>query len=49
MEIRIEDASTGLKSGCPTAAMPYSVSVPKTLGMATGQPYRYCPAFTRST
>jgi hypothetical protein len=33
-EINIEDDNTGLKSGCPDAAMPYSVSVPMTFGMA---------------
>ncbi len=37
----MEDARTGLKSGTPTAAMPYSVSVPSTFGMATRRPYRY--------
>jgi hypothetical protein len=31
---------TGLNSGEPTAAMPYSVSVPMTLGMATREAYR---------
>ena len=45
----MDDERTGLKSGAPAAVMPYSVSIPKTLGMATGQPYRYWPAFTRST
>src|SRR3954447_503717 len=30
----IDDDNTGLKSGCPDAAMPYSVSVPMTFGMA---------------
>ena len=35
VEIRSDDARTGLKSGDPAAAMPYSVSIPKTLGMAT--------------
>jgi hypothetical protein len=32
---------TGLNSGAPIAEMPYSVSVPTTLGMATGEAYRY--------
>src|SRR5436853_2363897 len=30
----MDDDSTGLKSGSPDAAMPYSVSVPMTFGMA---------------
>jgi hypothetical protein len=32
--MRRDDDKTGLKSGAPTAEMPYSVSVPMTLGMA---------------
>src|SRR5919205_1297704 len=32
--ISMDDDSTGLKSGTPTAAMPYSVSVPMTFGIA---------------
>ena len=36
MEISSEDDNTGLKSGDPDAAIPYSVSVPKTFGMAIG-------------
>ena len=35
----MDDDNTGLKSGWPTAAIPYSVSVPMTFGIATGQPY----------
>jgi hypothetical protein len=30
-----------LNSGEPTAAIPYSVSVPMTLGMAIAEAYRY--------
>ena len=49
MLISNEEEMTGLNSGDPTAEIPYSVSVPMTLGMAIRGPYRYWPALTRST